>query len=86
MKSEQRGGLRLAAVLRWVGVAALCLAILSPTAALAQSKKGEEPTPAELKGYTLPYLFTLIGFMTVVITICMTANRKWDFVKNEDED
>jgi hypothetical protein len=65
-----------------------CLALAAPTAAMAQAKKGdpEKPKPEDLKGYTLPYFFTLIGFLAVVVSVGMTSGRTWDFRVAEEED
>lgn len=74
----------------WIAavIAGLALVAFMPTAAWAQPKPvKKEPTPEELKGYTLPYFFTAVGVLAVTMSICWPAQRKWDIkVAGEDDD
>lgn len=72
----------------WLAVVAcLVLIALLPTTAWAQANKGKkEPTPEELKGYTLPYFFTAVGVLAVTMTICWPANRKWEVALSDDDE
>jgi hypothetical protein len=85
VSNERRSGLRPAKFLRSIAVAILCLTIVAPTTALAQGK-GVEVKPEDEKGYTLPYFFTLVGFLAIVLPVCMTAGRKWDFAMTVAEE
>jgi hypothetical protein len=64
----------------------LCLTALTPGLALAQKSKTAEPTPEELKGYTLPYFFALIGVLAAVVAVCRPVGRKWDIAAADDEE
>lgn len=65
-------------------LAALALAIpFAPTPVFAQAKgKEEQPT----RGYTLPYLFTIIAVAAVVAPLCWPALRRWDLPIHGQED
>lgn len=57
---------------------------LGADAIYAQGKGKPPPKPEELKQYTLPYFFTILGVLAVFGSLCMPANRKWD-VPRDDE-
>ena len=74
---------------RMVAVAAavvLSAVAFEPTIALEQGKGNEPAVEEEKKGYTLPYFFTMIAVMAVVVPVCMACSRKWDFVADDGED
>jgi hypothetical protein len=73
----------------WIAaVVGVMLVALVPTSAWAQAagKGKKEPTPEELKGYTLPYFFTAVGVLAVTMTICWPANRKWEVSLTDDDE
>jgi hypothetical protein len=78
---------RLLFVRRVVSAVVVAWAVLGlgSDAIYAQGKGKPPPKPEELKQYTLPYFFTVIGVLAVFGSLCLPANRKWD-VGREDDD
>ena len=71
--------------MRRVGIAAAvgCFAALAPRPAFAQAKKGKGE-PEDEKGYTLPYFFSIIGVLAMLVAVGMPCSRKWDVEKEEE--
>jgi hypothetical protein len=65
-------------------VAIACWTAAAADVAFAQGK-GKDEKDAPVKGYTLPYFFTLIGGLAMVVPVCMPSSRKWDIAADEEE-
>jgi len=65
----------------WAVAPALVLCASSP--ALAQKKSDEPEKPS--KSYTLPYFFSGLAVLMVVVPLCFPSLRKTEAPKNEDD-
>ncbi len=71
--------------LRAVALSAiLCAAALAATPALAQRGKIDEPEKVE-KSYTLPYFFSGIAVLLIVMPLCFPSLRKTEAPKEQDD-
>jgi len=64
-------------------VAILLLAVAMPSMAFAQRAKDEAPEE-ETKGYTLPYFFTVVAVLSVVVAASLPSKRAWDVEFDEE--
>lgn len=60
-----------------------CTLALVATPALAQKKK-DEPEKVD-KSYTLPYFFSGLAVLMVVVPLCFPSMRKTEIPKEEDD-
>lgn len=75
--------------LRRVACGALVLftLVVAPSFTMAQPPTAPKPKPKpeELKAYTLPYFFAIVGVLAVLSPLCMPVKRKWDVPNRNDE-
>lgn len=62
----------------------VCAATLDATPALAQRGKIPEVEKVE-KSYTLPYFFSGIAVLMIIIPLCLPVLRLWEVPKEEDD-
>lgn len=68
-------------------LAVIALAIaFAPTPASAQGKGPPPKTEQPTRGYTLPYLFTIMAVAAVIAPLCWPAMRRWDLPIHGQED
>jgi hypothetical protein len=64
--------------------AIVCAAALAAAPALAQKGKVAEPETVA-KSYTLPYFFTGLAVLLIVVPLCFPSLRKTEAPKDDDD-
>lgn len=69
-----------------LGLVLSAVAVAAPPVAFAQPASAKpKPKPEELKAYTLPYFFAIVGVLAILSPLCMPVKRKWDLPNQTEE-